>query len=370
MDHEIVNVTTMEYSTNENMSDPMSENPRNSIRTFHVGNRQLSRFIFYFKKTIQAVSSFTYRLWLAYFIMIGISTLIRNISHNFGNDKISPTLMYTFSTDDSTYLTEGVPALFGSHLETPIKTQIIHINSSITDFCRPLSNADRIFKNRNIKSSFALVARGGCVFEKKVYYIQEAGFAGAIIYNSLNLSIGDNPVRMSAYFTANNIHIVSMYLTFSSAEILSHFQDKDVIVSPSDWYLIPFGSSFTQMIKDFIYYSLKLWTFSISFLVVCFFTILACNLITTRQLMFVQTMELCINFILDDDVLYSAPRLSTIPFPKRTLTAEDIECMNSPQSSALKKSFNNPCCAVCIEDFARNDSVRDLPCGHIYHCEW
>ena len=373
MDQENVNIITVEYSSNQIMSEPMSEtmseSQSDSISSVSVTNRQLNRYIFYFKKALQAVASFTYRLWIAYFIMIGISTIIRNISHNFGNDKVSPTLMYKLSTDDSLYITDAVPALFGKLLETPIKAQIIPINSSITDFCRPLPNADKIFKYKDIKTSYALIARGGCAFENKVYNIQEAGFAGAIIYNSLNLSVGDNPVRMSGYL-GSSIHIVSMYLTFSSAEILSHFQDQDLIISPSDWHIILMGSNISQMIEDFIFYSFKLWTFSISFLLICFFTFLICNLITIRRFKFVETLELCINLILDEDFLYSAPRLSTIPFPQRKLNAEDIECMNSPHYSKLKKSFNNPCCAVCIEDFAQGDSVRDLPCGHIYHCGW
>ncbi|KAF6254158.1 hypothetical protein COO60DRAFT_1273282, partial [Scenedesmus sp. NREL 46B-D3] len=43
-------------------------------------------------------------------------------------------------------------------------------------------------------------------------------------------------------------------------------------------------------------------------------------------------------------------------------------------ASGLSSSNGGEPCAICFEDFADNDDVKQLPCGHFYHCgcidEW
>jgi hypothetical protein len=74
------------------------------------------------------------------------------------------------------------------------------------------------------------------------------------------------------------------------------------------------------------------------------------------------------------------PRLTTIPFAKRILTKSDVERLLASASTTPSTAsadddvskedqnlINNSCCAICIDDYQEGDSVRDLPCGHIFH---
>jgi hypothetical protein len=321
----------------------------------------IRRYLTFFINGIKAVISFISRVWIAYTIMIGISIFIKRISHNFGGD-ISPTLVYQITSGNNrspVHVTDGIPALFGQVLDKPITTKIIHIDRSESDFCSP-GYKDRTGNNE----SFALVPRGGCLFERKVRFIQEAGFAGAIIYNAL--SSNDLPIRMSPFFLKSNITITCMYLTYSSQIRLKKFVDQEVVITPKDWYLIPTGSSTKQLIFEFIYFSGHLWKFSFFFLFACFICFIFYNLITTGSFQIIQSIQWSTDFLRDQDS-YSVPKLITIPFPKRILTSEDISCPNLRTS---KTSYSNSCCAICIDDFQENDIVRDLPCGHVYHSQW
>lgn len=323
------------------------------------------------KKGIKAIVLFTNRLWIAYTIMIGVSVFIKRISHNFGGD-VSPSLGYQITArhdETPVYVTDGIPALFGKILDQPIQTKLIHIDITTTDFCRSYSKGT-IFNQTN--ETFALVPRGGCLFERKVQFIQEAGFAGAIIYNALNTPTKDYPIRMSSYFSASNITITCMYLTYRSHLRLKPYLNRDLIISPHDWYFIPTGSSAKQVAIEFLEFTIQLWKFSISFLLFCFVLLLGYNLITKRRLEILETMQSCTDFLLNEGSSYPVPKLISIPFPKRILGLDDIASMSNTNHNIRnsKKYYNNPCCAICIDDFSVNDIVRDLPCGHIYHCAW
>ena len=327
------------------------------------------------KKGLKSIIVFTNRLWLSYIILIFIQLIIKRISNNFGSEILSPTLLYQITSKNVTptvYLADGTPALFGKVIFEPITTNIVHIDSEITDFCSPIDSSLVLYlKNRN--ETFALVPRGGCPFERKAYYIQESGFSGAMIYNSLNSPTQDLPIRMSS-FIGLKINITCMYLTFASQLRLKSFLNRNVIITPHDWYFIPAKTTISSSAFEFIQFSINLWKFSISFLLICFISILLYNLVTKRELQLLETMQYCSEFLLDEGVSYPAAKLIYIPFPKRILTIDDISCMNSSnyncEKSNCKKMYNNSCCAICIEDFSAGDSVRDLPCGHIYHCAW
>ena len=326
------------------------------------------RSLLIIKRGVKAMISFTNRLWIAYTVMILISVFMKRISHNFGGDR-SPTLVYEIFAGNGNsgngnlnIPVYGIPALFGKVLDQPIKTKIIHIESSESDFC---SSYKGNIKQNN--GSFALVPRGGCVFENKVRFIQEAGFSGAIIYNALSSPKEDIPVRMSLFYSKDNIDITCMYLTYESQLRLRPFANQEVIMYPQDWYFIPTGSSLKQIILEFIKFTFELWKFSFSFLIACFICIILYNLFTTHTLLFLETIQMYSDLLLDEGNTYSVPKLISIPFPKRILTLEDVSCPNLRTS---KNSYNNTCCAICIDDFVVNDVVRDLPCGHVYHCSW
>jgi hypothetical protein len=355
-----------DHNNNASQEVPISiAEPENSTTTVLQNQASIfMRYVAFYMNAIKALISFITRVWIGYTVMMGIAIFIKRISHNFGGD-ISPTLVYKITAGKNyrspVDVTDGIPALFGKVLDQPIKAKIIHIDRSESDFCSPYHD------NRTLKNeSFALVPRGGCLFERKVHFIQEAGFAGAIIYNSLGLN--DLPIRMASIYSKSSINITCMYLTHSSQIRLKTFVDQEVVISPKDWYLIPTGSSMKEAIYEFIRVSAQLWQFSFLFLLACFiFCYIFYNLFSPGSFQFMECIQWSTHFLLDQDCSYSVPKLITIPFPKRILTREDI---SGPNLGTSKTSYSNSCCAICIDDFQENDIVRDLPCGHVYHSQW
>jgi hypothetical protein len=62
-------------------------------------------------------------------------------------------------------------------------------------------------------------------------------------------------------------------------------------------------------------------------------------------------------FYEDDEANEISKPLSSIPFKTKTMEPD------------YYTSASNSCCAICIDDFESGESIRPLPCGHIYHPE-
>ena len=60
---------------------------------------------------------------------------------------------------------------------------------------------------------------------------------------------------------------------------------------------------------------------------------------------------------IDEYVQIPKPGLTDIPFEAQEITPEKIQ-------------GSIDCCAICIDEFKVKDSVRVLPCHHIFHCTW
>lgn len=80
---------------------------------------------------------------------------------------------------------------------------------------------------------YALVQRGNCPFDVKIYHAQQAGLAGVIVHNGAGIetiktaaagSVGDLPVRMSANSLGDRIsNIHALFMTYGAVERIKTF---------------------------------------------------------------------------------------------------------------------------------------------------
>ena len=375
-------------------------------------------------QVIKAVAVFIGRLWLAY-IFISCLFLIAKEMTGMDGDFPSPSDRLIPSSSLSYQLTilnngirlmgkpiRAIPALFGKRLNSPVFAPMVSLENE--NACHPfqfkfpnltrLSVPDLAWNQSILENStripwIGLVRRGGCPFDTKIYELEQAGFSGAIVYNALNFGLqrdSDQPIRMATFARGNQVSIVSMFMKRQDGLVLLESLDwivgmhqPPVIalkIAPMDWGFNMGASNIKELLRDIIFFFLDLSLFACGFLTLCFCLALLRNLVLHREWMLLETLVSGSEFLLAEDrIVYPVPSLKSIPFPKRILEAQDIEVMNSrpiePADEPTSKvesdtclvkrvAFSNPCCAVCIEDFEAGDTVRDLPCGHIYHDIW
>lgn len=173
------------------------------------------------------------------------------------------------------------------------------------------------------KKYVLIIARNNCSFEQKVRNAQNSRFDAAIVYN-----IGsDDLEQMSAKTGGRDIVIPSVFVGESTGRYIidSYLDDNNFVLVINDD--IPFNIN-THLIIPF------------SILVgLCFI------------IMIVYTIYKCVR---------EQRRLRQHRLPKRLLKKIPV----------IKFVEGHPyeTCVICLEDYAKGERLRILPCAHAYHC--
>ncbi|KAL2915965.1 hypothetical protein HK105_204389, partial [Polyrhizophydium stewartii] len=291
-----------------------------------------------------------------------------------------------------------------------------------------------------------LVARGGCPFDQKVYALQLAGCDSVIVHNNGSMPAHhragppgadpaaasssptsrsaalDLPVRMSAHTIHSLITVQAMFLTQVDAGYLrrlarmAHDAANETLLiqmTPTEWggFLGSPAASLWSLALDMVFLVLSAVICSTCFLTLCLVLSVARNLVVFGQLCFIETLVEGSLIILAQGPYapppQPPPKLRSVPFPLRVLTALDLEgirdddsdshdddkCAGGTDGLGLKNAaartvgdpeapppkrqplswgqggvgISRDCCAICLDDFVVGSRVRDLPCRHIFH---
>ncbi|KAI8904480.1 hypothetical protein EDD86DRAFT_213564, partial [Gorgonomyces haynaldii] len=286
------------------------------------------------------------------------------------NIQITP---FDNTTQLSTFL--AVPALFGPVLSQPLITPVVWINDTgchqISRDKPALTEQQQQMIQRNTHPLFsdapvrwtALVMRGGCEFNQKVFRMEQAGFSQTIVYNYE--SSKDIPVRMSSRIQGPFLETPAMFTTHKAGQQLADALVKHQVLilhmKPTHWGFMVDSNAF----KDICIRTLirTLYTTIPLLMMLCFGLVatLVRNRIVYNSWQLRETLE----FILFEQPP-KAPKLDQMIFPEYVIQSSDLK---GEQSWAQGGHLISQGCAICLDEFVEGQRSRQLPCRHVFHCE-
>jgi hypothetical protein len=237
------------------------------------------------------------------------------------------------------------------------------------DACTKQSVADAIKDLKHTldgKKVVALIPRGNCTFEQKVYNAQENSLDAVIIYETegtrsnetdfkafpTDVSSFTGLIRMSPNKLEDQIKIAAIFTSIDAGHILLEAYNDNVALN-RDTYVkihalnystqrsIRFGSR-NGLVTDM----LLILLISISFSS-------ACGVITILALMLAR---------------YRIHAERVLTQKKNRLSEDELEVLNVVVYE--RNSVDSlHACAICLEDLKQGDKVRNLPCKHLFHTE-
>uniref|UniRef100_A0A1D1YRT3 E3 ubiquitin-protein ligase RNF167 n=1 Tax=Anthurium amnicola TaxID=1678845 RepID=A0A1D1YRT3_9ARAE len=192
------------------------------------------------------------------------------------------------------------------------------------DACSPLTN-----KVVESTSSFALIIRGGCMFDDKVQSAQAAGFKAAIVYNNVDTGA---LVPMAGSPVGIKIHAV--FVSKASGEVLKKYGGRTDVEL---WIIPTFENS--------------AW----SIMAISFISLLAMSAV----------LATCF-FVRRHRVRRERPRAHVREF--HGMGSQLVKAMPSLIfTSVLEDNCTSRTCAICLEDYNVGEKLRILPCRHKFH---
>ena len=356
---------------------------------------------------LQALASLIFRLWLATITISILMYFVRRVSvHNIRHQN------GTLISDRNVEILgagsrfTGTPALFGKVLKDTLRGPAMFVNvdgcrefefefpkfdqsllgpaiiddehDAGTDGLEPGHELEQVLEARSQNESrklglqkptkevnwIAVVQRGGCPFDTKVLNMQRAGFKAALIFN--NQQSLEPTIRMSAH-SDTKIDIFSAFMTRDEGlELASLVLQDTVILELKSRHSVWMSRDLllSGLIDIVVLFVLVVIT-GTTFIFLGLALNLLHNLYTTGTLNLVQTLQQASILILSGQKTTNPPKLSKITFPKRILDTATIN--NSWREGGVK---GHEQCPICIEEFVVGNTVRDLPCRHIFHTEW
>ncbi|CDH48409.1 predicted protein [Lichtheimia corymbifera JMRC:FSU:9682] len=274
------------------------------------------------------------------------------------------------------------------------------------------------------QKKIALVKRGNCTFTDKVLYSQMDGAVGVIIYN--NIPFEKDPHAGIMNIPAGNINIAVYYVDLDiGMDLLGKLQQPGTIMQDTQSSNVSYQKTYKVVLYPAIGGFPSAWEFTLIVVV----ALLAVSFLASvgmhyhlwrirrrqRNMMFengVLPVHLTPITITTKRNVLDAEMLST--FPTRIIGSnsnddqEDIDNNNHQQqqrrnstqserstrsgkaleNAAALASASNPSrraslvattgtsgdlsdamCVICLDEFSAGETVRQLPCGHEYHCE-
>ncbi|XP_058689800.1 E3 ubiquitin-protein ligase RNF149 [Poecile atricapillus] len=205
-----------------------------------------------------------------------------------------------------------------------------------TDYDVPLPPGGRGSPEGDPPTWIALVARGGCTFKDKVTNAARKRAAAVVIYNEARF--GNSTVSMSHVGTGNTVVIMVGYP--KGIEILEPVR-RGIPVTMS----IVVG---TRHVQEYISGQ------SVVFVAIAFITMM---IISLAWLIFYYIQRF----------LYTGSQFGTQGHRKETKRAISQLQLHTVKRGEKGLDVDVENCAVCIENYKLKDTVRILPCKHIFH---
>ncbi|EDV28464.1 E3 ubiquitin-protein ligase RNF13 [Trichoplax sp. H2] len=170
---------------------------------------------------------------------------------------------------------------------------------------------------------FAIIKRGSCHFDLKVYHAQNANYKAVIVYNDLS----DRLEKMDGKNYTNRINIPSVFIgNASGVQLLKTIKrDSGALINiypeynfPWDFYFIPFA------------------------------------------------IVICISFLIMSLILVCKCREMCIARRETRLARANL---NRLKVVKFKKGDEYDVCAICLDEYNEGEKLRILPCKHAYHCK-
>ncbi|WOK94570.1 hypothetical protein Cni_G03274 [Canna indica] len=179
-------------------------------------------------------------------------------------------------------------------------------------------------------SPFVLIIRGGCTFDTKVRWAQDAGFKAAIIYDN---EADGNLISMAG--NSVGIHIHAVFISKASGEILKKYAG----VAGLELWIIPTIDN-------------SAW----SIVTISFISLLAMSAV----------LAMCF-FVRRHRIRRELPRVPNI-HEFHGMSSRLVKAMPSLIfTSVLEDNCTSTTCAICLEDYSVGEKLRILPCHHKFH---
>eukprot|EP00271_Cylindrocystis_brebissonii_P001138 TRINITY_DN1143_c0_g1_i1.p1 TRINITY_DN1143_c0_g1~~TRINITY_DN1143_c0_g1_i1.p1 ORF type:complete len:397 (+),score=75.12 TRINITY_DN1143_c0_g1_i1:401-1591(+) len=200
------------------------------------------------------------------------------------------------------------------------------------DACEALKVPDEAL---DANGTFVIIERGGCVFDIKVAYAQEAGFSAAIVYNNDDTRDLITMVAVSGRH-ADDISIPAVFITKDSAQKL---------------FALNVGKGVTCQITPS--FDNSAW----SVMAVCFISLLAVSAILATFF-----------FVRRHQLRRIGSRLLLIPAQGETMSAREVKALPSGvYQRGRGGNGTTETCAICLDDYEEGEKLRILPCDHEFH---
>ncbi|KAG5685055.1 hypothetical protein PVAND_014257 [Polypedilum vanderplanki] len=198
----------------------------------------------------------------------------------------------------------------------------------------------------SIKSPWiALIKRGGCDFEKKIWHVYIQRAVGVIIYNN-NSGAELNYMKITKKELLEG-NITSVFTTLQKGQQLAEIikahgnnKEKHIYIS------IKAGHRFDK--KSSLNHRSSVLFVTISFIIVMIISMLWLIVYYYQRFRYLQSKE-------NEQKMDSNKAKEALKkIPTKTI-------------KTLSKEIESDCCAVCIEAYRINDVLRCLPCKHEFH---
>ncbi|KAJ3094661.1 hypothetical protein HDU97_007727 [Phlyctochytrium planicorne] len=237
---------------------------------------------------------------------------------------------------------------------------------------------------------FALIPRGNCPFDVKIYHAQSAGFSGAIIYNNFSTPGPDLPVRMSGNTLGDRISFTTaMFLTNKDGTSLQKaavsrvgsggqtvFSPLLVSIAPDAWPSNGWGNggsgvsgrptgglghSIAALITDLVILSISIFVVGIAFMSFYLVISMIRNYLVHGS-MFVVVMHFA-HQVESEPAEEEEKCLEKITLPLRIVTGDDLlpdsekDLESGEHDDSRAHGGSRECCAICIDEFVLTSSI-------------
>jgi hypothetical protein len=198
--------------------------------------------------------------------------------------------------------------------------------------------------------------------------MQKAGFKTVLVFNQHGEK--DSTVRMSAHSLGNEITSVAAFLSRNDGiEIVSRIiNSKQKYVEIELKQFDPIWISKEVLWSGFVDMIILLLLVIVTgtgFLLFGLAINFGHNYAVHGNFYFYETISEASILILNGQPNPNPPKLEKITFPTRILDEKDF--VHEWSCGGLKGHEN---CPICIEEFQPGNTVRELPCRHIFHDTW
>ncbi|XP_065577949.1 E3 ubiquitin-protein ligase goliath-like isoform X2 [Artemia franciscana] len=254
------------------------------------------------------------------------------------DDYIMANMNITYWDDKNmvTITERGELAKFGTGKIGIAKGKLFHIINNGTDY-----GCEKRFKNHPENINWvALVRRGKCYFDEKIEAAFASNASAVIVYNNR-----DDGLQKMTLKTRFRNKIVSVFMSRARGEELARLLDNGTQIHVA----ISIGTKYT-----FKYTNIN--RTSVMFVSISFIVLMVISL---GWLIFYYVQRFRYLHARDkiSRQLVTAAQRALSKVPTKMIKGGDVE------------TGEVECCAICIEPFKNNETIRHLPCKHDYHKE-